>query len=81
MATHGLLKHSVHNEGQPSHQCMKGLGITYVGIWLPTETKSTSVLSYCINTCPSIRGAEDRKTLLDFKSIHPLRSGLSLTRE
>lgn len=67
MATRGLLKHSVRGEGQPSHQCTKELGIAYVGIWLPSETKSVFVVSYCISTCPSIRGAEDRKTLLDFQ--------------
>ena len=81
MATRRLLKHSVRSEGQPSHQCMKGLGIAYAGIWLPSETKSTFLLSYCISTCPSISGAEDRKTPLDFKSIHIATSGLSLSRK
>lgn len=40
------------------------------GIRLPSESKSTFILSYCIGMCTSRRVGEDRKTLMDFKSIH-----------
>lgn len=75
--THRLLNHSVCNKDQPSHKYLQGLEIACVGIWLPSETTSTSILSYCISTCPSIEGAEDRKTLFDFQFIYPASSGLS----
>lgn len=81
MVTHRLLKHSMCSEGQPSQQCMKGLAVAYGGICLLSETKSTFILSYCISTCSSIKGTEDRKTLLKFNSTHIVRSGLSLNKK
>lgn len=56
--------------GPAKSSVREGSGDCLCWDWASSGTKSTFLLSYCISTCPSITGAEDRKTLLDFKSIH-----------